>query len=152
MEYVGIWKRLLAYMLDMIPIFLLVFGVAYFFLGFDEVLSTYFKSVDSGGDVESRIAFLSERNKVRDASFLLWLLYGQFMDRSKFQGTHGKIILRIKVTDIEGNRITFKQSSSRTAMKVVGAIPLFLGYIWAAFRKDKAAWHDLTASTRVVKR
>ena len=149
MEYIGFWKRVLAYTLDMIPIFLLVFGVAYFFLGFDEVLSTYF---NSGGDVESRIAFLSERNKVRDASLLLWLLYGLFMDGSKYQGTHGKIILRIKVTDIEGNRITFEKSSLRMAMKIVGAIPFFLGYIWAAFRKDKAAWHDLTASTRVVKR
>ena len=88
------------------PLYYCSSGVAYFFLGFDEVLSTY---LNSGQDVESRIAFLAERNKVRDASLLLWILYGLFMDRSKFQGTHGKIILRIKVTDIEGNRITFKK-------------------------------------------
>ena len=126
-----------------------MFGVAYFFLGFDEVMSTYLSSEQ---DIESRSAFLAERNKVRDTALLLWILYGLFMDRSKYQGTHGKIILRIKVTDNEGNKITFTKSCLRTVMKIIGAIPLFLGYIWAAFRKDKAAWHDLVASTRVVKR
>ena len=148
MEYVGFWKRLLAYMLDMIPIFLLVFGVAYFFLGFDETLSTY---LNSEKDIESRKAFLAERNIVRDTALLLWILYGLLMDSSKYQGTHGKMILGIKVTNDEGNRITFTQSCIRAVMKVVGAIPLFLGYIWVAFRKDKASWHDLTANTRVVK-
>ena len=73
------------------------------------------------------------------------------MDCSKFQGTHGKMLLGIKVVNSEGERITFPQSIKRTSMKIVGALPIYLGYLWAAFRQDKAAWHDLVAKTRVVK-
>ena len=149
MKYVGFWRRLLAYTLDMIPIFLLVFGIAYFFLGFDEVLSTY---INSDRDFESRKEFLAKRNIVRDTALLLWIFYGFLMDCSRYQGTHGKSLLGIKVVDIHGNRITRSRSLSRMAMKIFGAAPLFLGYMWAGFRKDKAAWHDLAAKTRVIKR
>jgi len=148
MQYVGFWKRFLAYVIDIIPIFLMVFGVSYFFLGFDATLSAYFTGERS---TDSRADFLSERNKVRDTSLLLWVLYGLFMDCSKFQGTHGKLILGIKVVNGEGNRLTPIQSCKRASMKVVGAIPICLGYLWAAFREDKAAWHDLAARTVVVR-
>lgn len=148
MSYAGFWKRLLAYVIDMVPIFLVVFCIAYFFLGFDQTLHNYLSGDRSH---EARAYFLSERNKVRDSALLLWIFYGLFMDCSKFQGTHGKILLKLKVVDESGERITLPQSVKRTSMKIVGAIPVYLGYIWVAFRKDKASWHDLTAKTRVVK-
>jgi len=148
MNYAGFWKRLLAYTIDMIPIFLIVFGVAYFFLGFDERRSTF---LDGARDLESRRAFLAERNKVRDAALLVWIAYGLLMDCSRFQGTHGKLLLGLKVTNQDGRRISFTQSIARSSMKIAGAVPLFLGYIWAAFHADKASWHDLVAKTRVVK-
>jgi len=148
MNYAGFWKRLLAYTIDMIPIFLIVFGVAYFFLGFDERLSTFLYGTR---DLESRREFLAERNKVRDTALLVWIAYGLLMDCSRFQGTHGKLLLGLKVTDQDGRRISFARSIARSSMKIVGAVPLFLGYIWAAFRADKASWHDLVAKTRVVK-
>ena len=148
MQYAGFWKRLLAYAIDMIPIFLAVFCIAYFFLGFDQTLHNY---INGDKSLEEKAYFLSERNKVRDSALLLWVLYGLIMDCSKFQGTHGKILLKLKVVNEFGERISFPQSVKRTSMKIVGAIPLYLGYIWAAFREDKAAWHDLTAKTRVEK-
>ncbi|GAL07233.1 hypothetical protein JCM19237_4649 [Photobacterium aphoticum] len=44
------------------------------------------------------------------------------------------------------------QALKRAVMKIVGAIPLYLGYLWAGYSKEKTAWHDLYANTRVVKR
>lgn len=147
MQYTGFWKRFLAYIIDMIPIFIIVFCVFYFFLDFDKALHNYFNGEKS---IEANEYFLSERNKVRDSALLLWIFYGFLMDCSKFQGTHGKLLLKLKVVSESGERITLPQSISRTLMKVTGALPFFLGYIWAAFRGDKATWHDLTAKTRVV--
>ena len=147
MEYIGFWKRFLAYVLDIIPIYLVVVGIAYFLLGFDQTLSDY---MNGDRSLESRVHFLSERNKVRDTTLLIWILYGLFMDCSKFQGTHGKIIMGIIVVNKEGGKITLNQSVIRALMKIVGAVPIFLGYVWAGFRKDKAAWHDMAAKTRVV--
>jgi len=149
MNYSGLRKRALAFIIDMIPISLLVFGVSYFFLGFDEVLATF---LNSGNDLESQRIFYAERNTVRDSALVLWLLYGFIMDCSTFQGTHGKILLGMKVTDTGGNRISFSQSLVRTVMKIIGAAPVFLGYLWGAIREDKATWHDIVAKTRVCHR
>lgn len=106
-KYAGIWRRLLAYTVDMIPIFGVVFCVAYFSLGFDRALADYF---DGDGSYEARAYFLAERNKVRDSALQLWVLYGLIMDCSKFQGTHGKILLNLKVVDETGGRISFGHS------------------------------------------
>ncbi|WP_280990116.1 RDD family protein [Gloeothece verrucosa] len=148
-KYARLWKRLLAYLLDIIPISLVVFGVAYFFLGFDRVLSDYFHN---NQDIELRKTFLSARNLIRETTLLLWIFYGLLMDCSKYQGTHGKILLRLKVVDDQGGRITFSQSLKRAYMKIIGAIPLGLGYFCTIWRKDKLTWHDLAAKTRVIHR
>jgi len=149
MKYIGFWKRLLAYTIDMVPILLFVFGITYFFLGFDEILSVYLNNPD---DLESKIQFYANRNFIRDTSLFLWVFYGLIMDCSRFQGTHGKLLLGIKVTNLEGGKVKFSKSLFRMIMKIIGAVPLSLGYIWAAFHKEKAAWHDLAAKTRVCQR
>ncbi|MGL1886936.1 MAG: RDD family protein [Reichenbachiella sp.] len=149
MNYIGFWKRFFAYVLDIIPITGLVFVVFYFFLGFDLILENY---TSSDKNFEARRTFLESRNIVRNAAVVVWILYGFIMNFSKFQGTHGKVLLGMKIEDLEGNRLTAGQSLKRSTIKITGAIPLFLGFIWIVFRKDKAAWHDLIAHTRVVKR
>jgi len=73
------------------------------------------------------------------------------MDCSAFQGTLGKKLLGLKTVNTAGGRITFSQSLKRSTVKVVGLLPLGLGYIWAAFSEEKAGWHDLAAKTRVIK-
>jgi len=148
-RYAGFWIRLSAFILDVIPIFVVVFCAAYFLLGFDQSLYNYMSGDKSQ---EARILFLSERNKVRDAGLFLWIFYGLVMDCSRYQGTHGKFLLKLKVVDELGGRIDLGQSIKRTSMKILGALPIYLGYVWAVFRKDKAAWHDLVAKTRVMVR
>ena len=71
MIYAGFWKRVVAYSVDSIPIFIITFLIFYFFLGFDQALKDY---RDSDRSVEARIEFYSERNKVRDTSLIFWLV------------------------------------------------------------------------------
>jgi len=147
MKYAGFWRRFAAYWIDALPIFVLNALVFYFFFGFHETVRTYFQSNRSP---EARKAFLTERNRVRDASFTLWLLYCVVMDASRFQGTFGKRLMGIRVVDSDGNRITFGRSLARNTAKILSAIPLFLGFIWIGFSKTKQAWHDKMACVYVV--
>jgi uncharacterized RDD family membrane protein YckC len=74
------------------------------------------------------------------------------MESSSSQATVGKIALGIKVTDLDGNPITFWRALGRSVAKIISAITLFIGYIMAAFTKRKQALHDKIANTLVVKR
>ena len=147
MKIASIKKRILAYVLDMIPIFAVVFFIFYNFFGFDELLKAFLVSEK---DIDLKIEFLTERNKIRDLSLFVWVLYGLIMDSTRFQGTHGKVIMKIKIVNSGGYKISLYQSFRRTLMKMVGGIPLFIGWLWAVFRKDKTTWHDIYARTYVV--
>ena len=149
MRFVGFWRRAIAYIIDIVPILAMVFFVAYLLFGFDETWHNY---LDMQNSTEERKDFLTQRNRIRDSTFLLWVIYGFYMDSSRFQGTLGKIVMGAKVVDLDGERITLLQSLRRSSMKLVCALPLGLGFIWAGFRADKAGWHDLAAGTRVVNR
>ena len=148
MIYAGFGERSLAYIVDILPILMLTFSIAYFFFGFDKIWHEY---LDLENSTEERATFLKHRNVIRDSTFLLWILYGLVMDCSAFQGTLGKKLLGLKTVNTAGGRITFSQSLKRSTVKVVGLLPLGLGYIWAAFSEEKAGWHDLAAKTRVIK-
>ena len=148
MNYAGFWKRFLSYIIDVIPILLVVFFIWYFFFGFNETWHDY---LDLDNSIEERADFLKQRNRIRDKTFFLWVIYGLLMDCSKYQGTFGKRVVGLRTVSLDGNRITFSQSLKRSAMQFVGVLPLGLGFVWSAFREDKATWHDLAARTRVIK-
>jgi uncharacterized RDD family membrane protein YckC len=64
--------------------------------------------------------------------------------------TIGKMLLRIKVQDIHGGKITKTQAVKRMLGYYMSAIPLCIGFIMINFRKDKRGLHDLFADTAVV--
>lgn len=138
--------RALAYLIDILPITLAVFAIAYFFLGFDDVMTRYFNRGDA---IEPRIEFIRKRNLIRESGFLLWIIYCTFMEFSASQGTLGKRAVRIKVIDHEGNRLTFQKSLLRNLTKILSYL-LFLGFIWILFDKKKQGWHDKINKTFVV--
>ena len=143
----GFWRRFAAYLIDILPITLLVFGAFYIFFGFDEVMRL---RNQYPGDPQVRAHFLSWRNHIRDMSFLIWIVYATITEGSRLQGTLGKKLMRLRVTDMEGNSLTVGRSIARNLSKIVSLLPLGLGFVWAAFRRDRRAWHDLLAKTRLV--
>lgn len=140
-------KRFGAYLIDAIPIGLLVFGVFYLFFDFDETMSEYFSR---GSQLEPRIKFLKERNWIREISFLVWIIYCGFMEASEKQATLGKMALGIKVVDEQGNRMTLPQSFGRNFSKILSYGVLTLGFIWIFFDRQKQGWHDKISKTFVV--
>jgi uncharacterized RDD family membrane protein YckC len=140
-------KRIAAYLLDILPILLIVFAIFYVFFGFDVTLQYY---LENKGDLAARIQFLGERNMIRDISILVWVIYGAIMDSSGYQGTFGKYAMKIKVTDYEGSRLNFGRSVKRNLFKIISIIPVSLGFIWAFFDKQHRGWHDMFAKTLVL--
>ena len=74
------------------------------------------------------------------------------MEASSKQGTLGKMVLGIIVTDEAGNRISFGRATGRYFGKILSSLILLIGYIMIAFTKKKQGLHDLLASTLVVKK
>jgi len=80
-----------------------------------------------------------------------WLYYA-LMESSKHQATIGKLALGLKVTDMNGQRISFARATGRYFGKIISGMILLIGYIMAGFTEKKQALHDIMANCLVVKR
>lgn len=136
--YAGFWKRFIAYVID-----LMITGIIGAIIGFS-----------LGALLISDTAFL-EHSYSDDALFnalgivVTWL-YFALMESSASQATLGKMLFGIKVTDINGQRISFGRASGRHFGKIISAILLCIGYLMAAFTAKKQALHDMMAGCLVV--
>ncbi|NOU37041.1 MAG: RDD family protein [Kiritimatiellaceae bacterium] len=147
MEHSGFWKRVVAYLIDIIPITLLVIGIFYFYFGFDDAIRAYFANKD---DLDAKLRFYRFKGLVRDMSFFCWLGYCLFMESSPLQGTLGKYFLGMRVVDSKGETLSFTKALVRTLMKVISYVVLGAGFLWIAFTKQKQGWHDKVAKTFVI--
>ena len=75
--------------------------------------------------------------------------YFTLLETSMWQGTIGKKLLKIKVTDMNGKRINFKRATIRFLSKILSA-QLLIGYIMILFTDKKQGLHDLIAKTLVL--
>ncbi|MFI5158271.1 MAG: RDD family protein [Sphingobacteriales bacterium] len=78
-------------------------------------------------------------------------IYHVVMEASTKQGTYGKQILKIKVTDIHGERVGFGRSFGRNLAKIFSVITLFIGYLYSFFNTKQQCLHDVVAGTLVIK-
>lgn len=92
-ENASFWRRAAAYCLDQIPIFAMVLVVAYFFFGLEEAFTRYFESTR---DFDSRLEFVTYRNRLRDLSFFLWITYSAIADSKWGGGAIGKRLMGIR--------------------------------------------------------
>ena len=74
------------------------------------------------------------------------------MEYSPKQATLGKLALGIKVTTLNGERISFVRASGRYFAQVLDVLTLYVGYLFAAFTERRQALHDMVAGTFVVHR
>ena len=83
---------------------------------------------------------------------ILGFIYCPVMDSSPTQGTLGKMMMGIAVTDKSGRRVNFRQASRRHDGKLVSYLTLLIGFFMAGFTENKQALHDLIAKCLVVRR
>jgi uncharacterized RDD family membrane protein YckC len=78
-------------------------------------------------------------------------IYHVVMESSVNQATIGKQVLKIKVVDMDGNRISVNKAISRNLAKIFSVLTFFVGYLIAFFNKQQQCLHDMMAGTLVIK-
>jgi uncharacterized RDD family membrane protein YckC len=163
-KHAGFWLRFVAYMLDSIILgfgFLILILVYRLAVGsqvnnsFDELFSSNFFG-KTGFDVYpasvlSPWSFFTTPFYYLYYIIIVWLYFAA-MESSNNQGTLGKMALSLKVTDINGNRISFGRATGRHFAKFLSSLTLMIGYMLAGWTKYKQALHDLIAETLVVRK
>jgi uncharacterized RDD family membrane protein YckC/Tfp pilus assembly major pilin PilA len=81
----------------------------------------------------------------------VWFYYA-LMESSDQQATLGKRVVGIKVTDLEGNQISFGRATGRLAAHILSGLILGIGFAMAVFTSRRQTLHDKIAGTLVVKR
>lgn len=79
------------------------------------------------------------------------LIYHVVMESSPKQATYGKQLLKIRVCDMQGNRLTLVHAAKRNLAKILSVLTLFVGYLMAFFNKQQQCLHDMVAGTLVIK-
>jgi uncharacterized RDD family membrane protein YckC len=78
------------------------------------------------------------------------VLVPAWLEASAWQGTPGKSLLGLLVTDREFRPITLGRAIRRNLIKLLGILPYGVGLLWAIFNRQHLALHDRLAGTRVV--
>jgi uncharacterized RDD family membrane protein YckC len=82
---------------------------------------------------------------------LVKLTYHVIMECSSKQATYGKQILKIKVSDMQGVRISPARATGRNLGKLLSVMTFFIGYLFSFFNKQQQCLHDMVAGTLVTK-
>jgi len=156
-QYAGFWLRLGAAIIDGIILSVVQFVAVFPILGMLGLASfeTLQNMEGAGMSEDDAVAMLpvifSAIGTITLAGTLVNWLYYALMESSAKQGTLGKMALGIKVTDINGNRISFLRATGRYLGKIISTMILFIGYLMAGITKKKQALHDIMADCLVIR-
>lgn len=126
---------------------LLAAVIDYFFLTFAYVILILLAFIVVNDKAQRIMLALSGLPLIPLAKFI----YGSLAEASEKQGTIGKRLLNIKVTDMDGSRISLVNSIGRNAAKIFSVITLFIGYLYSFLNRKQQCLHDLIANTLVIK-
>ena len=148
--YGGFWRRFWSYLIDRF-----ILGVVFMPVGF--MVFVPMLATQSGGwtdtdlPAEAITAFLGATLTVAFLALLGSWFYYALMQSSSRQATLGQLALGLRVTDLEGRRISFARASGRHFATVLTGLTFGIGYVIVLFTTRKQTLHDLVAGTVVVR-
>jgi len=153
--YAGFWLRFVAFLIDGAVsgfLFLILLIPLFILTGAGAALGR----MDSGEHISDDVAAFVGIGFVLGFFVITigvrWLYYA-LSESSSWQGTLGKKMLNLTVTDLSGQPISFARASGRYFSKFISSlIPLAIGYILAGFTEKKQAVHDMIASCLVLRK
>lgn len=146
--YAGFWRRVWAALVDGLILYIPTEFI-YWFLFKNIVKKDFgaFLSYEFGGN--PAIYWEYEIWGFCVISFLSSFYFAYFHS-SKWQATVGKRLLKIKVTNLAGERISFFQAFGRYFASFVSILLLGIGLIMTGMTKQKRALHDYMSGTIVI--
>lgn len=142
MIYAGFWLRAIAFLIDGI-----LTGIPFGMIAAAKP-SAFFRTLDVNQLIQAPFSVLTPLAIV--VMFGTTWLYGAAFESSVWQATPGKRLVGIRVTDLQGGRVSFARAFFRNVGKQISSF-LFLGYLLTIFTARKQALHDLLASCLVVR-
>ena len=97
--------------------------------------------------IDSLVIFIPSAIIPLIPSWLYWAL----QQSGDSQATVGQKALKIKVVDVNGNKISFGQASGRFFGNILNFLTLFIGYFMFFFNDKQQCLHDYVSSCMVVK-
>ncbi|MFM2231275.1 MAG: hypothetical protein RL607_2533 [Bacteroidota bacterium] len=138
----SIGRRFVAYVLDVLPLLIIVVLFTKRFLHLNVLDQNLLK--------ENPKQFYEIQELVRYTLFGLWVLVSFLLEQSTWQGTWGKRIMGIKVVNGYGEPLTTQQSIQRNLVKILSMLLFGIGFFWIAFNRNRSGWYDIAAKTKVV--
>jgi uncharacterized RDD family membrane protein YckC len=153
-DYAGFWKRVAAYILDAIILYLPSMLIQKMMGGDAAEAAMKQAQLASPGDLQVTFTALGHYYDTMMPAMLIitvitWL-YFAFCESSAWQATPGKLALGIRVTDMQGRRISLPRALGRYPAKYLSTIILFVGFLMVAWTQRKQGLHDLIAGTLVL--
>jgi uncharacterized RDD family membrane protein YckC len=153
-DYAGFWKRVGSYVLDAIILYIpnmLIMKM----MGGDAAQEAMKQQLMSApGDMHVVLAayqqFYSTMGTAMIFTSVLAWLYFAVCESSAWQGTVGKLALGIRVTDMDGERISLPRALGRYAAKYLSLIIAGIGFLMVGWTQRKQGLHDIICSTLVL--
>jgi len=138
-KYAGLWGRLLATCVDF---FVIVISLFCLLFSFAKYITPLFGKLD-----ERTLAL--EGEIVLIVLLSIPFIYYIFMECSRWQGTVGTRLLRMRITNLKGQRIGVIRSVARQLCKLLMLLTFGLGFLMAGATRRKQGLHDILAGTLV---
>jgi uncharacterized RDD family membrane protein YckC len=153
-DHAGFWKRVAAYIIDAIVLYipnLLIMKA----MGGDAAQETMKQAMLAApGDPHAMLAayehyFTTMGTAMLITAVITWL-YFALLESSPWQATLGKLALAMRVTDLDGHRISFPRALGRYLAKFLSTIILCIGFLMVGWTRRKQGLHDMIAGTLVL--
>ena len=129
-QYADFWQRVGAYFLDVLIIIIPLRLLELMILG------------PRWGDNRAAISLITITAN--------WL-YAALQESGPYMATFGKRALGLKITDMDGHRITFGQATGRHFGKIISGLLIGIGYFMMLWDDKNQTLHDKIAGTLVLK-
>ena len=143
------FKRVMAFVIDVLPVFLAAYVVAVLVFDSNPLAELLAEETPAGKNPGKALLFIIA------ATLGVWIPYCALAELSPWRGTFGKKIMGIRVcccVDRDKRQLSLKQVLTRNAAKFLSAAVFTLGFLWAFFTNGNRAWHDSLSKTAVAER
>ncbi|MCK9580349.1 MAG: RDD family protein [Methanoregula sp.] len=154
--YAGLGRRFVAFIVDMILVLILGLTTVSGFGLFRGIQNAYFYGVQhispdqltTEGSMGALIGSIVAAYGIM-LVIVPWLYFAGF-ESARSQATPGKVLMRLVVTDMEGQKPTFARTTLRFFAKFISTLIIFLGFVMIGFTKNHQGFHDTISGCLVL--
>ncbi len=147
--YAGFWRRFVAYLIDKLIISTFACIIILPFIAIVGLGTLANNDYDSSSSTGLVFALIGAYFGLVIMLVIADWLYFSLMESRK-GATLGKMAMKLRVTDMSGQPVSFARASGRYFGKILSGLILGVGYMMAGWTQQKQALHDILSGCLVV--